>query len=400
MDEGANGPWIDFHKPNRHTKFMSDRSVFPLRSLIPVKMDGLLGAQGNVGFSSIVSAAIRLHDQRIQIGQAAGATAAVALQTKVQPRAIPYDRAKLEAIRDALCGEHEGAIPALIWPFRDLPADHIDFVPINRLAALGVLPIGSREVDFRPDDPAEKSWMQEVLKRSGVGEGSPIKAGNRGDYCQKVWRKIQAQGWAKFKVERKSEKDADGDGILDRDDALLFTPNEPIVFKIEKTELSQKTDGLSEWAGQSKSSLSFYNFGGVEDQAAKGGYVDTGRTFTDKRGFGWSRDLSENHRSRGKMKGARDNFIFTRDEDVWECALENGRYRVTACIGDSGHVQAGQNLAIEGKIVAIDAATASGEFRELTQSVEVKDGRLTLKLGKPDGGSNTAINWLLIENVR
>ncbi len=234
-DEGTSGPWIDFHKPNRHTKFMSDRSVFPLRSLIPEKVDGLLGAQGNVGFSSIVSAAIRLHDQRIQIGQAAGATAAVVLRTGDRARELVYDRAKLESIRDELCGEREGAIPALIWPFRDLPADHVNFVAINRLAALGVLPIASREVDFRPAELAGKEWMQEVLLRGGVAEGIDSKAESRGKFSQKIWDKIRQKGWGKFELVRKSKQDADGDGILDRDDALLFTPNEPIVFGVDKT---------------------------------------------------------------------------------------------------------------------------------------------------------------------
>lgn len=237
VDEGASGPWIDFHKQNRHTSFMSDRSVFPLRSLIPEKMDGLLGAQGNVGFSSIVSAALRLHDQRIQIGQAVGATAAVALRWKVRPREMVYDRAKLEAVRAELCGRREGAIPALIWPFRDLPANHENFVAINRLAALGVLPIGPREVDFRPDEEADKKWMREVLRRGGVGEGLGTQSESRGAFCQQVWEKIRVQGWEKFAWERKSKQDADGDGILDRDDALLFTPNKPIVFKVRKVEV-------------------------------------------------------------------------------------------------------------------------------------------------------------------
>ncbi len=42
-DEGSAGPWIDFEKPGRHTHHVSDRSVFPLRSLVPEQMDGLLG---------------------------------------------------------------------------------------------------------------------------------------------------------------------------------------------------------------------------------------------------------------------------------------------------------------------------------------------------------------------
>ncbi|MFK5921839.1 MAG: FAD-dependent oxidoreductase [Verrucomicrobiota bacterium] len=232
-EEGASGPWIDFHKKNRHTSFMSDRSVFPLRSLIPQKVDALLGAQGNVGYSSIVSAAIRLHDQRIQIGQAAGATAVVALREKVRPRQIPYDRARLEQIRDELCGHREGSVPALIWPFRDLPVDHANFVAINRLAALGVLPIGAREVDFEADKGAQKKWMQEVLQRSGGEQGFELKTESRGEFCQRVWDKVRAGGWQHFTFNRASEEDADGDGILDGEDALLFTPNEEIVFEVD-----------------------------------------------------------------------------------------------------------------------------------------------------------------------
>jgi hypothetical protein len=55
--EGDSGPWTHYGKPGRDIHHLSERSVFPLRSLIPVKMDGLIGAQGNVGFSSIVSSA-------------------------------------------------------------------------------------------------------------------------------------------------------------------------------------------------------------------------------------------------------------------------------------------------------------------------------------------------------
>jgi hypothetical protein len=49
---GNRGPWTDFEKPGRNTRYVSDRSVFPLRSLIPIEMDGLLGAQKNVGYSN------------------------------------------------------------------------------------------------------------------------------------------------------------------------------------------------------------------------------------------------------------------------------------------------------------------------------------------------------------
>ena len=226
--EGESGPWIDFHKPNRHTKFLSDRAVFPLRSLIPEKMDGLLGAQGNVGFSSIVSAAIRLHDQRIAIGQAAGAAAVVSLRHKNQPRAIPYDAARLEEVREEFCGA-KSEVPLLIWPFRDLPADHPAFVAINRLAARRILPHEPRNVDFQPDEAATAEWIAKFPKPFQLVTKRLV---TRGEYCRLVWNLAQKSHPAPYPALRPD--DADGDGIANNDDPLPFTRNEPIVFKIEQ----------------------------------------------------------------------------------------------------------------------------------------------------------------------
>ena len=106
--EGDSGPWTHYGKPGRDIHYLSERSVFPLRSLIPVKMDGLIGAQGNVGFSSIVSSAVRLHDHRVHIGQAAGALAVLALKHQKQPRDLAWSRAHLEEIQHALCGGTDG----------------------------------------------------------------------------------------------------------------------------------------------------------------------------------------------------------------------------------------------------------------------------------------------------
>ncbi|MFT5466531.1 MAG: hypothetical protein ACI8UO_001631 [Verrucomicrobiales bacterium] len=381
-DEGADGPWIDYHKPNRHTKFLSDRCVFPLRSLIPEEMDGLLGAQGNVGFSSIVSAAIRLHDQRIHIGQAAGAAAAVSLRESVDPREIVYNRSKLEAVRHALCGEVEGAVPLLLWGFRDLPADHPNFVAINRVAAIGELPIEGLDVDFKPDEPATHEWTLEILTRARAF-GHPFGAdlGTRGEFCQKWWEFGHAD-WPRLDFTERDSEDTDKDGILDRDDALLFTPNEPIVFEIYKPMLTPETDGVPE----KDDSARFFNFSSPKE----------GRLFDKELGYGWSRDLSANHRKRNALDGPRDSFIFTRERDVWELEVENGRYRVTLCVGDSGHEQLLQRAAIEGMTVFDEITTASGAFAEQTVEVEIADGRLTLEIGSGKPNSNTCVNWLSV----
>lgn len=396
--EGSKGPWIDYHKPNRHTQFISDRSTFPLRSLIPESIDGLLGAQGNVGVSSIVSAAIRLHDQRIHIGQAAGATAAICLRERIRPRDVPYSRKHLESVRHALCGEVADAAPLLLWGYRDLPADHAAFVAINRLAALGVLPIERRSVDFHANQPATREWSAQVVKLGRVSsrlfEGESM---TRAEFCRRVWQEISGRGFSDFAFDRESPSDADADGIPDRKDALLFTRNKPIRFQIEKTELPPARDGIPPALPlpQSKGTRAF-DFCGPQTKSAEGYDADRGGKYNATRGYGWLRDMSKNHRKRKALDGPRDSFIFTRGKDRWECKLPNGDYLVRLCVGDSAYEQKHQSVAVEGKRVVERRTTQDGEFAEIATEVTVQDGRLTVDIGSGLSGSNTCLNWLQV----
>ena len=43
--------------------------------------------------------------------------------------------------------------------------------------------------------------------------------------------------------------------------------------------------------------------------------------------------------------------------------------------------------------------TAEGEWRESSIDVEVADGGLTVTIGRPQGGTNTCLNWLLIRRL-
>ncbi|MEQ1859220.1 MAG: FAD-dependent oxidoreductase [Chthoniobacteraceae bacterium] len=219
--EGTSGPWTHYEKPGRGVHMLSDRSVFPLRSLVPAEMDGLIGAQGNVGFSSIVSAAVRLHDHRVHIGQAAAAVAALCLKDDRQPRDFAWDRARVEQVQHALCGGTEG-VPMLLWPYRDLPAEHPAFVAINRLAARGLLPMSRRDVDFQPDAPATDEWRNAVLKLcTGYDFNLPVVDKlTRGDFARRLWKLIENQpppAWPRIKPD-----DADADGIPDLQDPLPF----------------------------------------------------------------------------------------------------------------------------------------------------------------------------------
>ncbi|MBC8356229.1 MAG: FAD-dependent oxidoreductase [Planctomycetes bacterium] len=396
---GVSGPWIDYEKPGRHTHHVSDRSVFPLRSLIPESMDGLLGAQKNVGYSSIVCAAIRLHDQSIAIGQAAGATAAISLRNSTQPRTIPYDRKQLEQVRHVLCNESSDDVPLLMWPFRDMPADHKSFVAVNRLAARGGLPLSERDVDFKPDDPVTEAWRQQVVDLSLETKldrqtlSAPAAEMTRGDFCRLWWEQLRQLPDVPFV--RATHDDADGDSIPDRNDPSLFTPGEPITWRIAAPSLEQ--DGLPDNASVAKSGVRCFNFTGRGSKQVDGFVSDVGLMFSEGSGHGWERDVSANHRRRGIYDEAnRDTFLFTRDEACWECAVPNGRWEVTVCVGDSAHDQTGHRITVEATIAIADEPTLAGHFIERTVVVQVSDGRLTLELGPQQPGANTCLNWIFL----
>ncbi|MBL9113648.1 MAG: FAD-dependent oxidoreductase [Verrucomicrobiaceae bacterium] len=215
---GDSGPWTHYGKPGRDIHNLSDRSVFPLRSLVPVKMNGLIGAQGNVGFSSIVSSAVRLHDHRVHIGQAAGALAVLALKHQKQPRDLAASRAHLEEIQHALCGGTKGT-PILLWPWRDLPTDHSAFVAINRLSARGLIPAARDEVDFQPDAPATEEWQKTILTRTNLEIPLNNKL-TRSQFAAQVWSKLEKQPPKPWTPQKPN--DADADGIPDLDDPLPF----------------------------------------------------------------------------------------------------------------------------------------------------------------------------------
>jgi hypothetical protein len=401
--EGNAGPWIDFEKPGRHTHHVSDRSVFPLRSLIPEKMDGLLGAQKNVGYSSIVCAAIRLHDQCIAVGEAVGVAAAVALRNDIQPRDLPFDRSLLEEVRHGLCGENEKSTPLQLWPFRDLPATHTAFVAINRLAARGMIPQDPTEVDFKPDSPATAEWRATIVEasRSNIAAEelpeTPTRKMTRGEFCSVWWEAVRELPLVPFP--RLILNDADNDGIKDRDDPIPFTPAGPVVWKVERrpvTPPSAEEDGLPDRVTTSAGkTVRQFNFCGRGSKTAKGYDHDNGLTFDAKRGFGWVQDISRNNRQRSVYPEAiRDTFLFTRDFAKWECQVPNGRWLVTVCNGDSGHEQTGHQVSFEGKVAVKNVPTAAGHFAETTVKVVVTDGRLTMELGPQLAGSNTCVNWL------
>ncbi len=391
--EGNAGPWVDFEKPGRHTRHISDRSVFPMRSLIPVEVDGLIGAQKNLGYSSIVCAAIRLHDQCIAIGQAAGATAAIAIEQEVDPRRIPYDRSRLELVREGLCNEKH--VPLLLWPYRDLAPEHEAFVAVNRLAAIGVVVDGPYQVDFKPDVQASQQWRERMIalaeKATTERIGAvPITRVTRGEFCRELWNRVESVSLSPFSIP--GDGDSDGDGIADGDDPTPLSAGPPVVWSIRPP--GDTEDGVPDATEPPPGSIRF-NFCPAGSQPIAGFINDTGLQFDAQRGYGWAKDITDQSRRRNRFHGEpRDTFLFTRDKATWHCDLENGNWQITLCVGDAAHAQSGQRISIGSVEVVDDAVTAAGRFLEVTENVDIREGGLTMTLGPQAPDHNTCVNWI------
>ena len=235
-DDSLGTAWQSYFKPGRTWgPPYAGLSVFPLRGLVPERIDGLLGAQKNLGYTSIVSSAVRLHDQCIHIGQAAGAAAAVSLRSQTPLRAIPMDRAALSQVRKALCARHDGGQPMAVWPFRDLTPDDEAYEAANLLAASGALPLAHDGVDFQPAEKATAAWRKAVVdasrgtKQIGPDVAPPDGEMTRGQFAIQWWQTIAELPDVPY--QRKAPTDADADGLPDTDDALPFDARNASLVK-------------------------------------------------------------------------------------------------------------------------------------------------------------------------
>ncbi|MGW6280761.1 FAD-dependent oxidoreductase [Kribbella sp. NPDC055071] len=93
---------IDLHpstgadgKPRTYVDISSYPFQIPLGALLPQRVDNLLAGAKNIGTTHITNGCYRLHPVEWNIGEAAGAAAAYALDTGVVPRAIRADERRL-----------------------------------------------------------------------------------------------------------------------------------------------------------------------------------------------------------------------------------------------------------------------------------------------------------------
>lgn len=193
LNDDPAGPWATIHTATRNWSTHTDRGIFPLRGLVPVERDGLLGASKNIGYSSIVSSALRLHGQMMHCGQAAGTIAWLALEEKVEPRQLAADASKVRRIQQTLARGVRGP-GLLLWPYHDLPADHPAFEAATLLAVAGIWPPDPNSVMFSPDAPMDAAEWDAVLKRArpyfAGGDAAPERPTERGAAARVIYSLI------------------------------------------------------------------------------------------------------------------------------------------------------------------------------------------------------------------
>ena len=166
----AVGDYAVDHHHFRHPdwKSLPDLHFYPVPSfnvpvgvMIPARedVDNLIVAEKSVSVSNLINGATRLQPVVMQIGQAAGAMAALAVQNEIPVRSVSI-RTLQEELLDAGC---------YIMPFLDLPKDHRHFRSLQRIGATGILRGEGRNVGwsnqtwFRAEDPllAEEMLLSE-----------------------------------------------------------------------------------------------------------------------------------------------------------------------------------------------------------------------------------------------
>ncbi|TXT23536.1 MAG: hypothetical protein FD138_3214 [Planctomycetota bacterium] len=162
-----NGPWQFVHTGTRNWHTDTDRAMFPLRGLVPIERDGLLGCGKNIGVSSVVQSALRLHGQMMLVGQASATVAWLCLRDGVEPRTVAVDSKRVREIQRTLA-HGVGGPGVLIWPYHDVPPEHPAFEAASLLTAAGIWKPDPESVLFRPDRSVTNNEWQAILQRVPV----------------------------------------------------------------------------------------------------------------------------------------------------------------------------------------------------------------------------------------
>ncbi len=121
----------------------------PMGVLLPKEVDGLIVAEKSISVSNLVNGSTRLQPVVLQIGEAAGIVAALAVKQGIEPRKV----AVREVQREVLAGG------GYLLPMLDLPATDPHFAALQRVGVTGIMQCVGMTVGwenqtwFRADEP-------------------------------------------------------------------------------------------------------------------------------------------------------------------------------------------------------------------------------------------------------
>jgi hypothetical protein len=150
---------IDIHNSGPDDVGVSCRTrpfQIPMGALIPVRMKNLLAGAKNLGTTHITNGCYRLHPVEWNIGEAAGALAAFALEAGRDPAAVHADAGLRRKLQRRLVAD---GMP-LAW-FVDVGVDHPRFAALQMAAVTG-------EVEGAPDSLKAAALPAEARARLGL----------------------------------------------------------------------------------------------------------------------------------------------------------------------------------------------------------------------------------------
>lgn len=152
--KNPNAPEIDF------VKIRVPSYSVPMGSLLPNGVEGLIVAEKSISVTNIVNGATRLQPVVLQIGQAAGILAGLAVKKNINPSQL-----KVREVQDVLL-----KAKGYLMPFIDVTQDDPAYAAIQRIGATGILKgtgvpyLWANQTWFYPDLPVSQFELVEGLK--------------------------------------------------------------------------------------------------------------------------------------------------------------------------------------------------------------------------------------------
>lgn len=133
----------------------------PMGVLLPKEVDGLIVAEKSISVSNLVNGSTRLQPVVMQLGEAAGIMAALAVKQGIEPRKV--------AVRDVQHEVLNGG--GYLLPFLDLPATDPHFKALQRVGVTGIIEgegmtVGwENQTWFHAKEPISLATLSEGLHR-------------------------------------------------------------------------------------------------------------------------------------------------------------------------------------------------------------------------------------------